>query len=140
MATGFDLVPRFPSTRHQQTRTTFPARRQNPAYVGAASSPPTGSQSTVRGAVWNKSTTGDNDQRPPARQLTALILHNDTFHAQRRCGRQHGQNTTPPLMSPQRDGSGSGGGESTFKLSAGSPPKECLTFAAALLPVQIHGW
>ena len=41
-------------------------------------------------------------------------------------------------MSPPRDGSGSVGGvggcESTFKLAAG------LTFAAALLPVQIHGW
>lgn len=138
MATGFDLVPCFPSTRrakHSEHAGRIPHISERLRLLQQVHNQPS--------AVWDKSPTGGNDQRPPAGQLTALILHNDSPHFPRtaavraaaRPGRHPTFNVTSERWKRVR-----GGGGSTFKLSAGSPPKECLTFAAALLPVQIHGW
>ena len=44
---------------------------------------------------WNESTNGDNDQRP-ARQLTALVLHNDSPHFPRTAAVREQRARTPP--------------------------------------------
>lgn len=75
MATGFDLVPCFPSTRrakHSEHAGRIPHISERLRLLQQVHNQPS--------AVWDKSPTGGNDQRPPAGQLTALILHNDSPH------------------------------------------------------------
>lgn len=58
----------------------------------------------LRRDLEEKGTNGDSDQRPPAGQLTALILHNVSptlFHARRRCGEQ--QHPTFNVTSERRE-------------------------------------
>lgn len=110
----------------------------------------TGSQLMVRGALqWMRD--GANDKHPLRRQLTTLVLHNDSPHfsaasTERARGWPADVWRSIPTLSCQavtsetNSGSGMKHLETVRLLLAKSGNSwQDLTFAIVLLPVQIHG-